>query len=162
MVLDSVARSNLPAAQKSAIRQWLDQATDGKASTYIAGQGRSIAKRFSAPERSRPIAAAEHAVVGGLLGAMHSSRKGGLNIGVGPVSVPADLLLGVGGHLLSAAIASHLPGVSEDCENAANAGLAVFGFRQGQTLAALAGLKAASSTSTMAGEDPIVEAAQKL
>jgi hypothetical protein len=162
MVLDSVARSNLPSQEKSIIRQFIDQTTGGRGSAYLAEQKRAIAKRFTAHERSRPVEAAESLVVGGLLGAIGASRAKGLNIGVGPLTVPADLLLGVGGHILSAALASHLPGMAEDTANAANAGLAVFGYRQGAALSALAGLKATASTSTMAGEDPIVAAAQKL
>lgn len=162
MVLDSVSRSNLPNRDKSIIRQFIDETTGGKGSAYLARQSQSIARRFSAPMRSRPVTAGESLGVGAILGAVSSTRKDGLNVKLGPVSVPVDLALGVGGHLLSSMLAAHLPGPAEDATAAANAGLAVFGYRQGQMLAALAGLRSAATASAVAGEDPITAAAQKL
>ena len=126
----TLARSNVPHAEKSAMMKWYDKVSGNGTLT----QARDVAKETGAVLRQ----GTESLVVGGILGALHAESKTGLNIsipiGTKTVVVPADLALGLAGIGAAVACAGHE--AATDLRNAGSAGLTVYGFRKGYDLIA--------------------------
>lgn len=169
----SIARiesSNLPAGQKSAIRQWYER-------TMGTSGGLARAKAGVISTGAAVRQGGESLFVGGALGAAHVYLKQGLDMG----KVPLD---GVGGlAALAGSVAMAGEPVAEDLRNAGASALSVFAFRKtfellgkkrqqsGQPIGGALGPKAAGEFgedfgedfgADGDGEDPIIAAARAL
>jgi putative hemolysin len=163
ITFDSLAKSNMPAAQKSAIRRWYENniAADG-AQGAIAR-----AKMHASVAVENVRAGGEALIVGGGLGALAATH--GLDYKAGTASVPIDASLGIAALATSAAMA-HTP-FAGDARNAGITALGVFAFRKtygviaelqkknGKTPVAFAG---EDVDADFGGEDPIISAARAL
>lgn len=162
LVFSSIASSNIPHREKSAIRRWYEKVSGGgithRAKGHIMETGHALRQ------------GGESLLVGGILGAAHASMKNGLDYEVKGGHVPADAVVGVVGMVGGVVMAND--GVGADLRNAGAAGLTVFAFRKTNELVArknmqggaAAGktLKAAGDSDVDIGEDPIVAAAKEL
>lgn len=158
---DAVLSSNLPREEKSALRRWFEKSV-GESLTTLKPRGQ-VKSTLSAFRQS-----SETLLTGAILGAINVESKTGLDV----MGVPVD---GAAGLLLTAG--SALAGTSELSADARNIGstcLGIYAFRQTTDLLAekrLARGKAlpahllrtgtkVSGESTVAGEDPIIQAAK--
>jgi hypothetical protein len=155
-----VSSSNLPAHEKSAIRQWYNRMT-GKVSHVFRGGG----------SMSRHVHASGHAlrqggealVTGAVLGALHVNLSTGLDVKRVPIDAVAGAVL-----LLSGGAHSE---VAQDLRNAGGTALGIYAFRKTHDFleerkrarggVAGSAIKKAGMHGEFAG-DPIIEAARGL
>jgi len=162
LTFNSLANSNMPAAQKSAIRRWYESQMAGNSMAAVANRAKLHAT--AAVEGVR--AGGESIIVGGALGALAATH--GLDY---QKKFPIDAGLGIAA-LAASAAAAHTP-YAGDARNAGTAALAVFGFRKtygvlaelqrknGKTPVAFAGDDGGDDTD-FGAEDPIISAARHL
>lgn len=121
LVFDSVAQSNIPAHEKSAIKRWYERLT-GKSVTAL---GHAKAHVVQSGHVLRQYG--ESLVVGGLLGALHAELPNGLDIEVGGKKAPIDGMLAAAGAVASIAF-PHSP-LSCEAANAGASGATIWAFR---------------------------------
>ncbi|MGH9966567.1 MAG: hypothetical protein ACREBG_01870 [Pyrinomonadaceae bacterium] len=170
LVYDSIAQSNIPRGEKSAIRRWFEKTTG---LTHFGG-ARSVARETGLAVRQ----AGEGGLTGLALGAAHASLKTGLDV----KKVPVDAVVAVAGIATGIAMAGEE--MAHDARNVGTAGLTVFAFRKGYDLMAEKKLQRGeapggtfgpaqkskiageddedTSDAVDVGEDPIVAAAKSL
>lgn len=156
--------SNLPPAQKSAIRRWYEHVQSGsgamaRAKIHAAAAGNAIR------------AGGESLLVGGLLGALSVELPTGLDYKKVPIDAAGGALA------LAAGVAMAHEEFGADLRNAGACALGIFGYRKTQDLLAekrrqqgkTPGFMAAKAQTTAhgdfgaeSGEDPIVTAARML
>lgn len=122
LTVHELSEAGMPATQQSAIRRWYESVKGGsnamaRAKLHAAAAGEGLRQ------------GGESLLVGGMLGAIDTELKNGLDI---KGKVPVDAVVGVAGLLAGAAMAHTNYGV--DLRNAGAAGLAVFGYRKTRQL----------------------------
>lgn len=157
VVFDSIAQSNIPRHEKSAIARWVDNVTGGVLSAY-AGFPKSGDTGENVGVVDVIKADGEGAMVGGLLGALNAQ----FGLDMFGKKVPSDLVLSV------------LTGVgsvgrsSTDLRNISVSAMSVFAFRKTDALVRALSQSTATAGATVAGEpaiggeDPIAVAARNL
>lgn len=122
LTIHELSESGLPSSQQSAIKRWYESVKGGsnamaRAKMHAAAAGEGLRQ------------GGEGLLVGGLLGAVDTELKNGLDI---KGKAPIDAIIGVGGLLAGAAMAHTPYGV--DMRNAGAAAIAVFGYRKTRQL----------------------------
>lgn len=149
----SIARlesSNLPVAQKSAIKRFYENAMSrhggsiSRVKAHAVGTGHAVRK------------GGEGLVVGAVLGAFSSHSKTGLDIEKVPVDAAAGVLL------LGASVMFAGESVAPDLANAGGNALAVFGFRKTEDYMNKRKSTVAGEYGSTYGKDPIVELARRM
>lgn len=135
ITFDSLANSNMPPAQKSAIRRWYDSSMGPGGGNKVA-----LAKLHVKAAGEAIRAGGESLLVGGALGALHQKSATGLDIKKVPVDAAA------GAVLLLAGVLGAQEEVGKDLANAGAACMAVFAFRKTHDLLAEAALKSSGFT----------------
>jgi hypothetical protein len=128
VVFDSIAQSNIPHRHKSAITNYLDKLTGGRASEAMRSSFGGIRGHHVEAGGHLLRSSTESALVGGLLGAVHAE------VGLDHF-VPGDAVLS----LLAMAASVALSGkgeVSTDFRILSSSALSVFSFRMGYKLMA--------------------------
>jgi hypothetical protein len=158
VVYDSIAQSNLPRGQKSAVMSFLDRNLGGL-TKHAAGFGSALtSRRRGAASQGMIRQNAESFAFGAMLGTVNSTI--GLDAGA-KKNIPIDV--GVAAASLLGAYLLRSYGVATELTNLAATGFSVFGFRKGSAL--LGSAKTLVTRSKVAGdddEDPICRAAQEL
>lgn len=159
-VYETIAQSNIPRKDKSAIMNWVDNMAEGFGARYLDNRGNGPEHVTTAVDVIRGDG--EGLVIGGALGALHAQF--GLDI----KRVPADLALSILTGLLSVGRSGKES--SADLRNVSVSAISVFAFRK--TDALLSELKKAtgsvprgnfvSGESSHVEEDPVVAAAANL
>jgi hypothetical protein len=168
ILFESIASSNIPQSQKSALTRYFDSITKGRASEYLeTARGMGIRGHHVEAGGHLFRSSLEHGSVGLTLGAMHAEM--GLDHVVALDAVLAALA-GMG------AIAFAKSEVSTDFRNISGSALSVFSFRKGYSLMAekrlaagkqpagvfAKGTKIAGESDWGAEVDPILETAKGL
>jgi hypothetical protein len=155
VVYDSLQRSNLPRAKKSAVMSFLDQHMGG----LTRQAGRALSHRGGSAHHQGMIRQnAESFAFGALLGTVNSTV--GLDMGTAK-NIPLDAAVAAGSLVGAYLLRDH--GIATELNNLAATGFSVFGFRKGSAL--LGNAKALVTKTKVAGEDdedPICRAAQEL
>lgn len=173
ILFDSIAQSNIPRGQKSAMMRALDKYTNGRASDYLDSvrDGSGIRGHHMEQGMSVLRSGLESGAVGALLGAVHAE------VGLDQGFLALDAALAVAGYAGSIFLSNHVAG---DFQNVGNSSLGVYAFRMAYRLRAEkaiasgrqpAGMFVKGSATKIAGdewagddmgEDPIVAAAKNL
>lgn len=130
ITFDSLAKSNMPSEQKSALQRWYDSSKGPGGGNPLA-----LAKLHVKAAGEGLRAGGESILVGGILGAVHAKLPGGLDVKPSATStraVPVDAVAGVLGLLAGTFMAQEECG--KDLANAGAACLAVFSFRKSNDL----------------------------
>lgn len=163
ITFDTLAKSNMPPAQKTAIRRWYESIQGDGAQAAMA---RAKLHASAAVEGVR--AGGESLMVGGILGGLAATLPDGLDY---QKKFPIDAAVGIMGIAGGAVLAhEHIGG---DLKNAGAAALAVFSFRKSFGVVAEMRKKAGKAVAQFNGEDggddsdigaedPIVAAARYL
>jgi hypothetical protein len=164
ITFNSLANSNMPAAQKSQLRRWYE--------SNIAGNGAQAAiaraKLHAQVGIENLRAGGESLIVGGALGAIAATH--GLDVEHSGTKIPGDAVFGVAALAASAGMA-HTP-FAGDARTAGVSALAIFGFRKTYGVVAELQKKNGKAPVAFAGEDdgsadfgaedPIISAARML
>lgn len=156
IAMRSIMHSNLPAREKSVIRDFVDRHTGGKATAQLMHLGKTGLSRLHASHGQSLIRqGGEAVVVGGLLGAVNATV--GLDYGTKKIPVDATLAVAAAG----AAVILHRSGLSTEARNVMSSSLTVYAFRK---VSAMMGKVPASGTAVAgeSDEDPIIAAARAL
>lgn len=119
ITFQSLANSNMPAEQKSAIRRWYESSMGpGGGNTY------ALAKLHAKAGLEGVRSGGEAIVTGSILGTMHAMLPTGLDV----KKVPMDAVLGVAGLAAGAVLAQEE--IGPDARNVGAAALSIFAFRK--------------------------------
>lgn len=135
ITFESLANSNMPQPQKSAIRKWFESSQGPGGGNKIA-----LAKLHAKSAGEGLRAGGESLLVGGILGAVHAKSPTGLDI----KKVPIDAVVGAFGLVAGTMLAQEE--VGKDLQNAGSAALAVYAFRKTNDLVVEALIKATGIT----------------
>jgi hypothetical protein len=162
VVFDSIAHSNLPSRNKSAVLGFLER--------YMGGSPGVAAKRYgsSTLSRMRNSHPQQHMVrqqgEAMLFGALLAAAKNTVGLDAGTKKIPVDAVTGMVGLGLGALLAHKGIGFATECNNLAASAFTIFSFRK---MDGFMGGKSllGTTTSKVAGEDdedPILACAQDL
>jgi hypothetical protein len=135
ITFESLANSNMPPAQKSAIRKWYESSMGPGGGNKLA-----LAKLHAKSAGEGIRAGGESLLVGGLLGAFHAKCPTGLDV----KKMPVDALAGAIGLVAGTLMAQEE--IGKDLQNAGAAALAVYAFRKTNDLVVEAMIKATGIT----------------
>ena len=145
ITFDSLAKSNMPAAHKSAIRRWYESNIAGDGPAALAARAKLHAQ--AAVENVR--AGGESLMVGGALGALAATH--GLDYKAGSTALPIDAAAGVAA-LATAAAMAHTP-FAGDARTAGVTALGIFAFRKTYGVVAELQKKNGKPVVAFAGDD---------
>jgi hypothetical protein len=158
MVFDRILKSNIQKEEKSAIRQWFDKVSGGKASELIEKYQLEATPEKKVTIGQALVASTEGLGVGAALGAMHALLDEGLDVKV-PMTdkhVPADAALG--GMSMVAAVFS--PVGQEHAKTVGISAFSVYGFRKfhdmlaAKRMSKIHGEEPAAASDNLADEEP--------
>ena len=160
VVYDSIAKTNLPPRQKSAVLGFLQQ---HMSPDQLKAVGSHALSRMSAshPQQGMLRQQGESLLFGGAY-ALASGALGGLDLGT-KKNIPLDAGVAAVSLVAGAVLASKGSGLATECNNLAASSLTLLGYRKTAAVLGLATTAVKSVTSKISGEeDGILEAAKEL